>query len=135
MEDILFVELGQSEKPQLNKRQFLAKLEKLPEWLQTAYYCPRASLHECKSKNETQRQRKRWSGEKKAVEKASSQQGYTIVALSKLKLPERTIKAAAFLSQLAKKWLAFVAAWILRTLPVFFAYLIRLWKNLERKWH
>ena len=131
LEDIIFMGLGQNEKAPLNKRQFLANLEKLPQWRQTAYFCPKISLHECKPENEMQHERKRWCEKKKATEKHADQKGYKSGALFELKAPDLTIKGTAFLSRLAKEWLSDAADWILSTLPIFFAYLIRLWKKFK----
>ncbi len=135
LEDILFLKLGQSEKAQLNKRQFLANLEKLPEWHQTAYYCPKLSLHECKIKNEMQHQRKRWSGKIKGTKNHAGKKGYKSRTLFELKAPDLSKKGVAFLSRLAKKWLSCAAGWIVSTVPIVFAYLIRLWKKFKGRWH
>ena len=135
LEDIIFMGLRQNKKANLNKRQFLANLEKLPEWHQTAYYCPKLSLHECKASNEMQHERKRWPGEKKVTEKHAGQKRYKNGTLFELKLRDLSMKGAASLTYLAKKWLSHTAGWMFSTLPIFFAYLIHLWKKFKGRWH
>ena len=135
LEDIVFMGSRQNERTHLNKRQFLANLEKLPEWHQTAYYCSKLSLHECKTENEMQPKRKRWPGERKATVKHAGQKGYKRGTLFELKAPDLSIKWEAFWSQLTKKRLSHAVGWIFSTLPIFFAYLIRLWKKFRGRWH
>ena len=40
-----------------------------------------------------------------------------------------------FLTDWARKWFTHVVDWILLNLPIFFAYLIHLWKDFKGRWH
>ncbi|MFC1516705.1 hypothetical protein ACFL7E_08115 [Thermodesulfobacteriota bacterium] len=68
LEDILFIGSWQNEQSTINKRQFLSNLQQLPKWDRTKYFCPKLSLHECKTGNRIQEERKGWPGEKRATE-------------------------------------------------------------------
>ena len=134
LEDIIFMGSRQIEQNNLNKRQFLANLEKLPQWHQTRYFSPKLSLHECKTEIEMQGERKRWSSRKRVTEKNTGRKRYKNGTSSRLKAEDLIEKGTAFLSHLAKKWLSYTADWVALTLPIFLAYLIRLSKKLKRKW-
>ena len=134
LEDIVFMGSRQIEQNNLNKRQFLANLEKLPQWHQKTYFCPKLSLHECKTEIETQSERKRWSSGKRGTERHAGWKGYKSGTSSGLKASDLTEKGTAFLTRVSKKCLSYAADWILLTLPIFFAYLIRLSKKLKGKW-
>jgi len=134
LEDIIFMGSRQIEQNRLNKRQFLAKLEKLPEWDQTTYFCPKLPLHECKTEIETQGERKRGSSGKRESENHAVWKSYQSGSSSGLKASDLTEKGTAFLARVPKKWLSHAADWIFRSLPIFFAYLIRLSKRLKGKW-
>ena len=76
LEDILFLVLWQNEQTNLIKQQFLANLKQLPEWNQTKYYCPKLSLHDCKTGNSVHEQGKRLPGESRETEKHDIRNGY-----------------------------------------------------------
>ncbi|MCG6880934.1 MAG: hypothetical protein LJE96_17540 [Deltaproteobacteria bacterium] len=134
LEDIIFMGSRQIEQNNLSKRQFLANLERLPQWHQTRYFSPKLSLHECKTEIVMQVERKRWSSRKRATENNTGRKRYKNGTSFGLKAEDLTEKGTAFLSHLAKKWLSYIADWLALTLPIFFAYLIRLSKKLKRKW-
>ena len=84
LEDILFIVLWQNEQTNLNKQQFLANLKQLPEWNQTKYYCPKLSLHDCKTGNSIQEEGGKWLGERRAKEKYDFRNGYKNTAEFKI---------------------------------------------------
>lgn len=84
LEDILFIVLLQNEQTNLNKQHFLANLKQLPEWNQTKYYCPKLSLHDCKTGNSIQEEGKKWHGERRATEKHDIRNGYKNTAEFKI---------------------------------------------------
>ena len=127
--------IRQNEKTHLNKRQFLESLEKLHKWHQTAYYSPKLSLHECKTEKEMQHDRKRWLREIKGTENHACQKGHKDETQFELKLRDVSIKGAAFLSRLAKKWLSCAAGWMISNVPIVFAHLMGLWKKFKGRWH
>ncbi|MBA3035057.1 MAG: hypothetical protein FP814_01040 [Desulfobacterium sp.] len=57
MEDILFIGSMRNETFDMNKREFLGHLDRLPEWDLTRYFCPKLSLHTCKVENRIEEQR------------------------------------------------------------------------------
>ena len=88
LEDILFIGSQQNEQSNLLKRQFLANLQQLPKWDQTKYYCPRLSLHDCKTGNGAQKKRKRWRSERTVAETHDIGNGYKNA--NEGKIPEGT---------------------------------------------
>jgi hypothetical protein len=88
LEDILFIVLLQNEQTKLNKQQFLANLKQLPEWNQTKYYCPKLSLHDCKTGNSIQEEGGKWPGERRAKGKYDIRNGYKSTA--EFKIPDGT---------------------------------------------
>jgi len=52
-----------------------------------------------------------------------------------LKLRDVSIKGAAFLSRLAKKWLSYGVGWMISNVPIVFAHLMGLWKKFKGGWH
>jgi hypothetical protein len=84
LEDILFIGSRQTEQSNLNKRQFLANLQQLPKWDQTRYYCPKLSLHDCKTGNRLQEGRERWLSEKTPTEKHDIRNRYKNATESKI---------------------------------------------------
>ena len=134
-EDILFIDSGQIKQIHLNKRQFLENLEQLPEWNQTKYYSPKLSLHDCKARNGIPEKGKKWPDEAKTRKKHAAKKTYKKSAVFKLRKSDLSEKIAQFFTQGARKRLTYIVAWILLNLPIFFAYLIRIWKNLKERWH
>lgn len=57
MEDILFIGSMHFETFDMNKREFLLHLERLPAWNGTRYFCPNLSLHNCKVETRIEGQR------------------------------------------------------------------------------
>ena len=84
LEDILFIGSWQNKQSTMSKRQFLGNLQQLPKWDQTKYFCSKLSLHECKTGNRIQEERKGWPGEKKATETNSSENEYKTSSESKI---------------------------------------------------
>lgn len=94
IEDILFLGPWQGVQTDLTKRQFLANLSHLPEWNQTKYYCPRFSLHECRSVN-LREKRKWWNIKRDSTPKQDKMHGS--IRIPEIKSPEgkrRGISAA-----------------------------------------
>ena len=75
LEDILFIGSRQNEQSTLIKRQFLENLQLLPKWDHTKYCCPKLSLHDCKTGNRVQEERKRRHGERRATEQHDIRNG------------------------------------------------------------
>jgi len=132
LEDILFLESGQSEKAKLNKRQFFENLKEMPEWRQTAYYAPKLSLHKTEIEKEMHHDGKRYSGEIEGMKYHDGKIEYSAEPRFELRLREISIKGAAFLSRSAKTGLSYAAGWLMSKLPIFFAYLAGLWKKVRR---
>lgn len=52
--DILFMEVGETEEPGNLKQTFLERLDQLPEWRTTRFYCPSCAIYDCRTgKNQT----------------------------------------------------------------------------------
>lgn len=132
LEDILFLDSGQSKKPKLNKRQFFENLKKLPEWHLTAYYAPKLSLHEIQIEKELQHDRRRWPGKIKRKENHAGKKRHRDETQFELKQRDLSIKGAASLSQSAKKGLSYAASWMISNVPIFFDCLVGLWKKFRR---
>ncbi len=86
--DILFMASHTTEETDLKKNKFLQDLLTLPDWKNTAYYCPGCALHECRTDEEPvrapcgawlqnfwRRERLRTDGQKRR----SGQQGHEVI--------------------------------------------------------
>ena len=127
LEDVLFIGSRQNELSNLIKRQFLSNLQQLPKWDQTKYFCPKLSLHDCKTGNRAQEERKRGTN--------NARKGYKNSTEFKLKKSDLSKNRAVFFTHWVRKCITYVAALILLIISLFFAYLIRYWKELKRRWH
>ena len=135
LEDILFIGSWQNDPSNFNKRQFLGNLQQLPKWDQTRYYCPKLSLHDCKTGNRIQEESKRWPNEKRATEPHDARKGYKNSFEFKLKKSDLSENRAMFFTHWVRKCITYAAALILLIISLFFAYLIRHWKKLKGRWH
>jgi len=135
LEDVLFIGSRQNEQSNLIKRQFLANLQQLPKWDQTKYYCPKLSLYDCKTGNRVQEERKRWPGERRATETHDARKGYKNSTEFKLKKSDLSENRAMFFTRWVRKRITYAGALILLIISLFFAYLIRHWKELKGRWH
>ncbi|UCF84572.1 MAG: hypothetical protein JSV50_02770, partial [Desulfobacteraceae bacterium] len=135
LEDVLFIGPRQNELSTLNKRQFLSNLQQLPKWVQTRYFCSRLSLHDCKTGNRVQEERKRWPSERTATETHDARKGYKNSTEFKLKKSDLSENPAMFFTHWVRKFITYAVALILLIISLFFAYLIRYWKELKGRWH
>ena len=135
LEDILFIGPGKSAQSALNKRQFLADLELLPEWDQTNYYCVNLSLHGCTVENSAH-QEKTWSlGDTGTPETRDAVKEYRErirFRLKKLKLPGKSFQ---FESRWIKKALVYCASLLFYLITLLFRCLVRCCKYLAERWH
>lgn len=132
LEDILFLESGQSEEPNSNKRQFFEHLKKMPEWQQTAYFAPKLSPNDIQIEIEFAHDRKRQPGDIKGTEYHFFKKKYRAKPRLDLRLRDRSIEGTAFLSQSAKNGLSYTAGRLISNVPIFVAYLGALWKKFKR---
>lgn len=95
LEDILFIGSWKNEQLNLDRRQFLENLQQLTIWDQTKYYCPKLSLHECKTANRVWGEKKRLLSDKEATATNYAGKGYTKITESKISpnKPPRIISA------------------------------------------
>ena len=135
VEDILFIGSRRNEQSNLIKRQFLSNLKHLPKWDQTKFYCPKLSLHECKTGNRVQQERKGRSGEKKATETHDAGKGFKNSFEFKSKKADLSGNRTMFFTHWPRKCIICAAGLILLIISLFFAYLIRHGKELKGRWH
>ncbi|MCJ7618076.1 MAG: hypothetical protein MUO43_16220 [Desulfobacterales bacterium] len=135
LEDILFIGTRQNKQFNLNKRQFFANLHRLPKWDQTKYFCPKLSLHVCKTGNRLQEERKKRPIECKATEKHDIGKGYKNSTEFKLKRSDLSESRAMFFARRVMKCINYAAGFILPIISFSFGYLIRCWKGLKGRWH
>ncbi|MGD9209493.1 MAG: hypothetical protein PVI90_01895 [Desulfobacteraceae bacterium] len=76
IEDILFLKSFKNRAFNQTKEQFFAKFQDLPKWTQTKYYCPKFSLHECKTTTKVQREKKIGIYDEKAMKIDDFEKGY-----------------------------------------------------------
>ena len=133
LEDILFIGSGKDIQIPLDKRQFLENLEKLPEWNQTKYYCTKLSLHDCKPGSRIGEERKGWTGKRRTTEKKGTRKRDKKGSAFKSIKSDLSEKTAVLFGPRAKKWLSHIVEWILLTIPLLIAFLIRLAKKLTKK--
>jgi len=137
LEDILFIASWQNEPSDLNKRQFLANLQQLPKWDQTRYFCPKLSLHDCKTGKrllEVQEERERRPCEGRATKTHDAGKGYKNSTVFTLKKSDLSDRATVFIRRLMK-CITDAAALILLMISFFIGYLTRCWKALKGRWH
>ena len=135
LEDILFIGSQQNEQSNLLKRQFLANLQQLPKWDQTKYYCPRLSLHDCKTGNRVKEERKRWPSWRRATETHDTGKGHKNSTEFKLKKSDLSKNRATFFTHWVRKCIPCATALVLLIISLFFRYLIRHWEKLKGRWH
>jgi len=134
LEDILVMGLQKNEQTRLNKKQFIAYLEQLPEWNQTTYYAPQLSLHECKRENEIPDGKRNWFSEARKPEKHSVGTGHHRDAAFQSNAAELFEKGTQHLTRLAKKWVPVAIGWMFCMISLSWAFLIRLREKIKRKW-
>jgi len=135
LEDILFIGSWQNEQSTMSKRQFLQNIQKLPKWDQTKYFCPKLSLHESKTGNRVQEERKGWPGEIRATETQDVRQRYKKRTESKLKKTDLLENRVIIFACWIRKYIIYAAALMFMIISLFFDYLIRFWKALKGRWH
>ena len=75
LESILFIGPTQNVQSGFIKRQFLNDLNRLPEWGQSKYYCPKFILHECKAINRIHGKKKKWRSDNNVDENNYTERG------------------------------------------------------------
>lgn len=137
LEDVLFIGSPQNEQSDLTKRQFLANLQRLSKWDHTRYYCPKLSLHDCKTGKrlqETREEKERRPGERAATKTHAAGKGRknsTEFTLNKSDLSENR---AMFHARRARRCITDAAGLTLLITSFFFGYLVRCWKALKERW-
>lgn len=135
LEDILFIDPRQNEQLTKNRRPFLANLQRLPKWDQTRYYCPKLSLHDCKTGSRPQAEKKRLPGEEKTTKTHTFEKGNRNRNEFKLKISDVSKNRAMDFTKWVWKCIAYAVALILLTISLFFNCLTRIWKAIKGKWH
>jgi len=135
LEDILFIVSRQNEQSTMSKRQFLSNLQLLPKWDQTRYYCLKLSLHDCKTGNRLQEERKRWADKRRTTKTHTVGKGYKNRTEFKLKISDLSENRAMVFTRWVWKFMTYTADLMLLIILLFFNYLIRLWKELKGRWH
>jgi hypothetical protein len=135
LEDILFIGSRQDEQSTFDRRQFLTNLQQLPKWDQTRYYCPKLSLHDCKTENRLQEERKRRPGKGRTTKTHPFEKAYRNRNEFKVKIVDLSENRAKDFTRWVWKCVTYAAALILLVISLFFNCLTRIWKELKRKWH
>ena len=135
LEDILFIGSWQNEQFNLIKRQFLANLKLLPKWDQTRYFCPRLSLHDCKTINRVHEEKKKWMRKRTAACTNGVGKRYKNNIEFKLKKSDLWENRPMFFGHWVRKCITYATTLILLMNSCFLAYSIRCWEELKGRWH
>ena len=119
----------------MSKRQFLLNLQQLPKWDQTRYYCSKLSLHDCKTVNRLQKERKRWPGKRRTTKTHTVGKVYKNRTEFKLKISDLSENRAIVFTRWVWKCMTYAADLILLIISLFFNFLTRLWKALKGRWN
>ena len=119
----------------MSKRQFLSNLQQLPKWDQTRYYCSKLSLHDCKTVNRLQKERKRWPDKRRTTKTHTVEKGYKNRTEFKLKISDLSENRAMVFTRWVWKCMTYTADLILLIISLFFNFLTRLWKALKERWN
>ncbi|MEJ2366455.1 MAG: hypothetical protein P8017_17610 [Deltaproteobacteria bacterium] len=137
LEDILFIGSWENERFNLIKRQFLSNLQRLPKWDQTRYFCPRLSLHDCKTGARLQavpKNQERRSSERAAIETRVLRNRYKYKTGFNSRTSESSKDHLVFFNLWVKKGVTYAIVLMGLIIRLFFHYLIHFWKELKGRW-
>jgi hypothetical protein len=134
LEDILFIGSKKNEQSNLTKRKFLSNLQQLPKWDETKYYS-KLSLHDCRTGNRVQYERKRCSSENMAAETDHPGKGYKKSTRFKSRKSDLSNKHIITLTCWIRKHIIFAIALILLIISSLLVYMIHYWKEFKGRWH
>jgi|GEM_PF-3881068 len=135
LEDILFFGPGETTESDSIGRRFAEKVQELPKWNQTEYYCPKSSLCDCRSSNSVQERRTTWPRAGRATGKHEDV-GKVAKHIRFEPVRSEIWKRQAFIfSHRANKFFIYAAEVLHLMFSFSFACSIRFCKEIKRRWH